>query len=207
MMSMKHHAVCFVSELQARASLSTYFESNDPDVHVLNFDELGIADARELTRRSSMTPLAAPEHVFVVTCKGVTHEAQNALLKLFEEPPPRTQFYLTVPQRGLLLPTLQSRLMIIDEAVDDESGRGNSTYDVFKKATYGERLELVAEICKVNDNERIEEILLGAEREVAGEAGEFELLKTLTVVREYIGRRGAARKMLLESLALSLPHK
>lgn len=204
-MSMKHHAVCYVGESQARSELAHYFESTNPDVHVLTFGELGIADARELARRSSMTPLSAPQQVFLVTCKGLTHEAQNALLKLFEEPSPRTQFYVMVPQKGLLLPTLQSRLMII-EAPQTEQALENVAYQTFKNASLGERLEIVAEISKTNDSERIEAILLGVEREVVGRDVNSALQQTLMTVREHIARRGASKKMLLESLALTLPH-
>ncbi len=206
-MSMKHHAVCYVGERRAREELTHYFEAHDPDVHVLTYDEFGIADARELGRRSSQTPLAAAEQVFLVSCGGLTHEAQNALLKLFEEPAPKTQFYLIVPKRGLLLPTLQSRLMIVEEREMSELENRNESYDAFKKATYGERLELIAELCKAHDTVEIETLLEGAEHELVNQAKDGDLLKTVLIIRDYISRRGASKKMLLESLALSLPRR
>ncbi len=204
---MKHHAICYVHELQARRDLARYFEASDPDVHILKYDELGIGDARELTRRSSLTPLSAVEHVFVVTCNGLSHEAQNALLKLFEEPPQKTQFYLIVPKKGLLLPTLQSRLMIVEETAETRENTEDTNYHHFKSASYGERIELVAQITKANDSDHIEALLLGAEREATLLNTEPELKRIVLMVRDSMSRRGASKKMLLELLALHLPKK
>src|SRR5207249_1485502 len=43
----------------------------------------------------------------------MTVEAQNALLKLIEEPPPRTRFLLVAERLEALVPTVRSRLAAI----------------------------------------------------------------------------------------------
>lgn len=47
--------------------------------------------------------------VIIKDAHSLSSEAQNALLKLLEEPPRQTHFILTVDQEQLLLPTIRSR--------------------------------------------------------------------------------------------------
>lgn len=199
---MEHHAYCYVGIEGARKSLSDLLAINDPDIHVGDYDAFGISEARILRERASSLPVAAPVQKFIIVTHGVTHEAQNALLKLFEEPPARTMFYLAVPKRGLLLPTLQSRLFFMEEGGEDNEG--NDTFASFEALSYGERLSQVAEIAKSKDIGTAEELIEGAE-ELAHTTGNKALLHTVMQVRSHFGVRGASTKMLLESLALALP--
>lgn len=200
---MSHHAVCYVGLELARERVPHYFAEAELDIHRIESSDFGIDEARELQRQANTNPIAAPVQTFVVVTEKITMEAQNALLKLFEEPPTRSQFCLVVPKRGLLLPTLQSRLNI-------EEGSATAglpeTFTAFQKATLGQRMSQVAAISKEKDREAIEDIVLGAEV-VAMETGEMTLLRTVLFVREHIAARGASVKMLLEALALALPQK
>ncbi len=87
-------------------------EATHPDVLVCTYDLLSVDDARELTRLASHAPVRGPQKAFVIQAARIFHEAQNALLKLFEEPPAGTVLYLVVPQAGALLPTLRSRVVM-----------------------------------------------------------------------------------------------
>ena len=197
-----HHAVCYVGLALAQSELAQHFAAVDPDVHVQTHRDFGIAEARQLAARAATRPVRAEMHTFLVCTDTITHEAQNALLKLFEEPPATAQFYLVVPKRGLLLPTLQSRLFFIESTA--VSPKTSQLFAEFQSNSLGQRLALVADLSKEKAGAQIEELVAGAES-VARDTRDENLLRCVMFVREHIGRRGASTKMLLEDLALTLP--
>ncbi len=75
----------------------------------------GIASARLVQQRASLTAAEGGWRVFIVgraerlVPQESSPEAANALLKLLEEPPPRSLFVLTTAEPGLVLPTIRSR--------------------------------------------------------------------------------------------------
>lgn len=72
--------------------------------------EIKVADARALRQMALDPPAAAPRRVVLITeAQAMNVEAQNALLKILEEPGPSTVFCVTVPHRDVLLPTVVSR--------------------------------------------------------------------------------------------------
>jgi hypothetical protein len=84
-----------------------------------------IEQVRQLNHTLSLSPYYADGTRMVVVdgAHALTMEAQNALLKLIEEPPPRTRFVLVAERLEALAPTVRSRLAAIyfppvtDEAV------------------------------------------------------------------------------------------
>lgn len=58
-------------------------------------------------------PNEAARKVFVLLeAQAMSEQAQNALLKVLEEPPPNVLFLLTVPSSTMLLPTVRSRAQL-----------------------------------------------------------------------------------------------
>ena len=200
---MQHHAICFVSDRTAGELLPDLLGTASTDTHLIAQPEFGIADARRLQQQATQKPLVSTVQTFVIAVQNLTHEAQNALLKLFEEPPTQTQFYLLVPKRGRLLPTLQSRLHFADTESAAEAGATES-WQEFCHSSHKERLELAAKLSKEKDHDAIEQILFEAEK-MADDRTDQGLLNAVLFVRDHIGNRGASTKMLLESLALALP--
>lgn len=88
----------------------------------------GIASARLVQRQASLTAAEGGWRVFLIgraeklVPQESSQEAANALLKLLEEPPPRSLFILTTAEPGLVLPTIRSRAIPIRLAriSDDE---------------------------------------------------------------------------------------
>ena len=82
-----------------------------PDVYIIGRDKAAaIADVRELIRRSFLKPNDSDKQVFIVNNAGKLREdSQNALLKLFEEPPETVTIFLLTESRASLLPTVLSR--------------------------------------------------------------------------------------------------
>lgn len=82
-----------------------------PDVYIIGREKAAaIADVRELIRRSFLKPNDSDRQVFIVNNAGkLRADSQNALLKLFEEPPESVTVFLLTESRASLLPTVLSR--------------------------------------------------------------------------------------------------
>ena len=112
-----------------------------PDIMEYTCALLSVEDARELGRLAVNAPVMGDKKAFIISASRIFHEAQNALLKLFEEPPAGTHLYLVVPHAGMLLPTLRSRLVVYaGSAVEHEGARS------FVEASPKEREKIVAKI-------------------------------------------------------------
>lgn len=75
---------------------------------------LGISDIRRLQKQLYFMPLKSPAKIIVLQhADTLTIEAQNALLKILEEPPTNTFIFLLVQTTESLLPTILSRCTIV----------------------------------------------------------------------------------------------
>lgn len=85
--------------------------NNHPDIFIIGYEKTAaIADVREIIRRSTLKPNDGEKQIFIVCNAGkLRSEAQNALLKLFEEPPETVAVFLLTESRSALLPTVLSR--------------------------------------------------------------------------------------------------
>ncbi len=89
-----------------------------PDLHVIRPAEpgkaLGVEDARGLQRLIDMKPYEGGRVIVVVEeAQDLTVQAQNALLKTLEEPPPHVVLVLLTDSLSALLPTIQSRCTVV----------------------------------------------------------------------------------------------
>ena len=74
-----------------------------------------VEQVRELGEFLSMTPALSPWRVAVIdTVDELEASGANALLKMLEEPPPNTLFFLVSHAPGRLLPTIRSRCRRLD---------------------------------------------------------------------------------------------
>lgn len=77
-------------------------------------EAIGIEEIRNLQKKIFFKPLKGKNKVTVIKdAHNLTIEAQNALLKLLEEPPANTYIMLTAESKNNLLPTILSRCTII----------------------------------------------------------------------------------------------
>ncbi len=93
-------------------------ETGHPDIMMAEGDgsakSLSVAIIRDLREQTAVLPNEARHKVLIIAdadCMNV--QAQNALLKILEEPPPYMLFVLTVQSRTQLLPTVQSRCVCV----------------------------------------------------------------------------------------------
>lgn len=82
-----------------------------PDLFVVGGEKpAGIADVREIIHRASLKPNDGDRQVFIVdNADKLRADAQNALLKIIEEPPETVAIFLLAESRSALLPTVLSR--------------------------------------------------------------------------------------------------
>lgn len=75
---------------------------------------IGIEQVREMRAEAAYGPYEGQYRVYILTpAERLLPEAQNALLKLFEEPPPRTVLVLVGESPTALLPTVLSRVQVV----------------------------------------------------------------------------------------------
>ena len=113
-----------------RISAGEGHEGFHPDFHLLERDQktvTSIEATRGFLRAAVMAPFEGRGQVFVISsAETLGPEAADTLLKILEEPPPRTprHFLLLAPSNRELAPTLRSRSMAIflgaDEGVDEQ---------------------------------------------------------------------------------------
>jgi|GEM_PF-1042255 hypothetical protein len=90
-----------------------------PDLIIVKLEEdeasIGVAAIRELSQKLSSKPYYNDSERFLLIDQAelLTSAAQNALLKLIEEPPPRTRAILVSLSLESLLPTVRSRLSAV----------------------------------------------------------------------------------------------
>jgi len=100
------------------ASCRLYEGGNHPDLTVVEPEKdrktIPVRAVREIVALSAVVPQKAARHIFLIDCaECMTVEAQNALLKVLEEPPEAVMFVLTCNSRAELLTTVVSRCAVL----------------------------------------------------------------------------------------------
>ncbi len=117
---------------QARAArLANRTLDNDPYILVIRPDEssLKIEQIRELqTELGTNPPPGVTRLVFLGPAHKITDSAQQALLKLLEEPPAQTEISLFARSESDVLETIRSRCVIVDLRQPEDSARSKSAF-------------------------------------------------------------------------------
>lgn len=83
-------------------------------IHIGDPDDPEKISIRSLIRESSVRSFTGGKKIFIVTfAEQMNAEAANAFLKILEEPPPQTLFFLTTARPNTLLPTIISRCQTV----------------------------------------------------------------------------------------------
>lgn len=99
-------------------SCTKIFSGVHADVSVLDLEEdkktISVSKVREIISDAALIPSEAEKRVFIIrNGQALTPQAQNAFLKIFEEPPKNVVFLLLTTDKKLLLPTIFSRAVLI----------------------------------------------------------------------------------------------
>ncbi|GAC1373545.1 MAG: DNA polymerase III subunit delta' [Ktedonobacteraceae bacterium] len=92
--------------------------SNHPDVHIIrkapDKQYILIEQVRTLQSDAARRTMEGRRNIFIIEdAQDMNAQAANCLLKTLEEPEPDVVLVLTVPDTGLLLPTIISRVQMI----------------------------------------------------------------------------------------------
>ena len=118
---------------------------------------MGIEDVRNIQKKILLKPFRGKTKAVVAQAyESITQEAQNALLKVLEEPPVNTIIIISTKKKELLLPTIISRCKIIELKEDyltlSRSSEENAQYlnmlISLPENEVGERLKLAQDITK-----------------------------------------------------------
>jgi DNA polymerase-3 subunit delta' len=93
--------------------------------------EFKLKHAKEAMDHAYLT--SEREKVVVMAAKHFNVYSQNKLLKILEEPPPKTHFLLLTPSKSGLLPTIRSRLPVenrLEAGGKERSGVDLERYDL-----------------------------------------------------------------------------
>ncbi len=238
---MRHHAFAVEAEAEegiviaqawVEKELGMKIEKN-PDVSVLRYGLFSVADARRVSELAAGAAFAGETKVIIIAASRAYHEAQNALLKIFEEPPAGTHLFLVMPSLGGLLPTLRSRIQILDQMWDLRGPTSNvgprrshisEIATEFLKTSKEKRSAFIKKLASGKDEEerrehREEAITLvngieaaayrhfqDSSKAVSQKSRELSaLLSDIATLRGYLHDRSAPVRMILEHLALVLP--
>jgi DNA polymerase III delta prime subunit len=114
-------------------------------------EHIGIDAVRAFEKRLSLTPYQSP-HIAGVILRAdrLTTEAQNALLKILEEPPKQVVFFVETTSSDLLLPTIVSRLMHVTGevpiAILTADNECKQTIQQILSSTPGKKLTIIESI-------------------------------------------------------------
>jgi DNA polymerase III delta prime subunit len=215
-----HHAYLIEGNIShVRERLHAFIENdlgitlqNNPDIWQQSFEKMGINEGKMLRNvQTSKAVGRGAKRIFIVDTQFFTHEAQNSLLKVFEEPSPDVHFFIITPRADVLLPTLRSRFFIVSkESVHSSKKNGTIEVKAFMSADVQKRLEMVAPVIELKDKvatlaflDDIESILVKQGEKVLRENS--EILEDMLRCRRYLYGNAPSVKMILENLVVTLP--
>lgn len=214
-----HHAYVLEGDKEASVSNLYNFLENDlkiktranPDFSFNEFENFGIENGRDLRNQASRKTVQGNMRIFVIAISSITSEAQNALLKLFEEPAEGVHFFIIVSSAEIFLPTLRSRFNILVQGRTLDLDKNNKTLaDEFIKCSYEKRLSLLKDIIENKDKTQSLKFLNDLEVTLYKYKGspckneDVEIFEMLQKSRDYIRGRAPSVKMILENLALNV---
>ena len=142
---------------QADRQVASYTVSSF-DLHRITPNEakksIGISQIKSLIRELLYSPVQGREKIGIIyELHHATVEAQNALLKLLEEPNETTILIATATRKEEVLPTIVSRCRIVTVQNEDEyvpTQEELNQLDTILKASEGDRMSYAEEIVKAD---------------------------------------------------------
>lgn len=220
-----HHAYLIEGEKEKTTSeiLSFLAEmgivlKNNPDFYHFSIDIFKIDDAKNLKSLTTEKSFNLGKKIFLISTNNFLLEAQNTLLKIFEEPANDVHFFIIVPNANIFLKTLFSRFYFIktkNEQNDD------TEIENFLSMSLSDRINFCKEFLKENKEENEDNIFqesvksrslkfLNSLEAVLHQKYKLDssseyIFNHFMKVREFLKQPGSASKTLLESISLIVP--
>ncbi len=200
----QHHALLVYDKEPFSCDLARILGTTPDRVH--EFQKCTVADVRTVVASAWLRPEGEDrEQLIAVKTEFIVEEAQQALLKIVEEPPVGTRFVFVLPEGYTILSTLQSRFQIVEQT-EVEVG-GTAQFASFIEADYKDRMAQIEVAIKQKDQlwqkaikDGLRFYLMSRKTNLNGVT-----LDQLQYVLQTLLSRGASNKFLLEQLALVLP--
>lgn len=198
-----HHAYLLVGDCDAAEEFLHLHLSErgisikgSPDFYSWREKLFGINDARDLIESAAHKAFGKCK-IFFIAPEKISLEAQNTLLKTFEDPIPDTHFFLVAREEELIIPTLRSRM----QSIRVQHSVSNNEAEKFLELGPKERINYVKKFVDMEDNLSVflDKLML-----FLREAKEHELLKKVFEVRKFSDDRSTSSRLILEYLALVL---
>lgn len=207
-----HHANIVLSQQDGREIVFNILKKDlnftvhqNPDFLVLENKSFGIDEVRNLEKWVINKPFLSEIKVSLLIIDTITFEAQNALLKMLEEPPLGTYFFINLSSLGNILPTLLSRVRVLDLSSADQSvDLTAENAQKFFKAGLKQKFAIIKNLSKSEDKSELKDLIRDLEIVARNEKADHGQLKNILVAKTLASTRGASPKMLLEWLACML---
>lgn len=179
----------------------------NPDFVCEVHDRFLVDHARRLRELQQNRALTGDKKVFIVAFHFITREAQNALLKVLEEPTAGTHIFIVTPSAHVFLPTVLSRVTVLKTKHLTPQDAARS----FLKSSYKKRMDYIAKLVKdIKDEKATKAVALSLVRGLIMVLHEdavtnrrlFGTLQELDQISLYLEDSSASVKMLLEHTAL-----
>lgn len=127
-------------------------DNKHPDIITIKGEKKGnksihISAIRELRSAAYILPNEADKKIFIIEyAEQMNIEAQNAFLKILEEPPEFVNFILLCESKSPLLETVQSRVTAYNLGAAQDEGAINSNDEVYQTAE-----KIVLALCENNE--------------------------------------------------------
>jgi len=197
--------------------------SGNPDFCQITIDNFKIDEALSLRGMSSDKGFSNTKKIFIICVNTFSIDAENVLLKMFEEPIDNTHFFLIVPDVNALLKTLISRFYLIKEKTVLEDEISNA--EKFIKMPLAKRIDFIKDFLVELENEDEEGNEIVAQDSTRSKALNFlnalesvlhnkmskaafdtSFFYQIFKVRQFLRMPGSSTKTLMESVALVVPN-
>ncbi len=191
------------------SSIGFGLEKN-PDIFQFDCDNFSVDQVTAIKETDLKSNYLLFHKFIIISFFTITREAQNALLKVLEDPTGHTKFIIITHNKEILLPTIISRVVVIrHDSFHTTSSPIN--VEVFVKADPAKRLEMVGTLLKEVTEEKktkrevaqfIFELKVYFEDQI--KTKEIDQKKLLIILKacQYIEDTSASQKLILERLCI-----
>jgi len=204
----------------------------NPNYFYKKYDSFLVDNARDLITQQNRKHKTGESMIFVIDCGSINTQAQNSLLKIFEEGQLDVYFFLLIPQVNLLLPTLISRAVIykadkklinnesyeqedINKDSDDKQSKTDfPNLEELRKMSLKDKMKLSDNLISKYKKEQIDKselknfinsIIVEMNNEILNsDTKSISKIKKINQLTEYFDNNGAHLKSLLDFFMLTI---
>lgn len=129
------------------------------DINLQTYEKaIGIENVRDIQKATLLKPFRGKIKAVVISAyEDITLQAQNALLKILEEPPANTIIVIQTAKKELLLPTIISRCKVIIlkpeeiKLIQEDFSKYDEALNILLTGGIGDKLKTAENIAKNKD--------------------------------------------------------